>query len=173
MHTERAVISCATVDRTTSKMKKFEISEKRYLVLKKDEIKLFEDGTTKSATFVFSRWAQFVEYFDEIDNSLGKLIKGETDVKLQLHIGGGWFVSVTSGFRCVDVRKFFITPSNEIKATKSGFAIRLPEWDRIKEVAKDMKENHPKIAEAQPCWTRLGHFTPEGATACRECNPFG
>ena len=65
--------------------KKFQISEKRYLVVKKDEIRLFEDGTLKAATFTFPRWAQFVENFGEIDDAVAKLTKNESDVKLKLH----------------------------------------------------------------------------------------
>ena len=154
-------------------MTKFQVSEKRYIVVKKNEIKLFEDGTSKAATFILSRWAQFVENFAEIDDAVTKLMKGETDVKLQMHIGGAWFVSVTSGFRCVDVRKFYVTPGGETKATRTGIAIRLSEWDRVKDIAGEIKEKNKKIAEAQPCWTSADHFNQEGAMGCRECNPFG
>jgi hypothetical protein len=107
--------------------KKFEVSERRYVVLKKHEIRLFEDGTRKMATFSYPRWAQFVEYFDEIDNAVAKLIKGEEEVKLQLHVGAAWYVSVTTGFRCIDLRKFFRAQDGAIKPTKTGFAIHLTE----------------------------------------------
>lgn len=154
-------------------MTKFQVSEKRYVVVKKNEIKLFEDGTSKAATFIFSRWAQFVENFAEIDGAVAKLVSGETDVKLQLHIGGAWFVSVTSGFRCIDVRKFYVAPGGETKATRTGIAIRLSEWDRVKDIASELKEKNKKIADAQPCWTNADHYNQDGAIACRDCNPFG
>ena len=151
--------------------KKFELSDKRLLVIRKDEVKLFEDGTTKLATFTFPRWAQFVELFTEIDDAVAKLMGGATDVKLKLHIGGTWFVSVTTGFRCIDVRKFYAVPGGDTKPTRSGFAIRLSEWDRVKDVACQMKEK--KLVNVQPCWTNAEHFNQEGAIACTECNPFG
>jgi hypothetical protein len=53
----------------------FEVSEKRFVVVKDDEIRLFEDGSNKVATFSYPRWAQFVEFFDEIDNAVNKLIR--------------------------------------------------------------------------------------------------
>jgi hypothetical protein len=81
----------------------FEVSEKRFVVVKDDEIRLFKDGSNKVATFNYPRWAQFVESFDEIDNAINKLIIEE--VKLRLHIGASWYVSVTTGYRCVDIRK--------------------------------------------------------------------
>jgi len=154
-------------------MTKFQVNEKRFVVVKKGEIKLYEDGSPKAATFIFSRWAQFVENFAEIDDAVAKLASEETDVKLQLHIGGAWFVSVTSGFRCVDVRKFYVAAGGETKATRTGIAIRLSEWDRVKDIASEIKAKHKKIAEVQPCWKSADHFNQEGAIACPECNPFG
>jgi hypothetical protein len=65
----------------------FEVSEKRFVVVKDDEIRLFEDGSNKVATFSYPRWAQFIEFFDEIDNAVNKLIREEEEVKLRLHIG--------------------------------------------------------------------------------------
>lgn len=152
--------------------KKYDIGEKRFLVVKKDELKLFEDGSNKWATFTLPRWAWFVGYFDEIDQNVAKVMAREQDVKLQLHIGGGWFVSVTSGIWCVDVRKFYNLPGVGVKPTKTGIALRMYEWARLKEVAKEVKSQNPKVADAQPCWTEADHFNQEGAIACSECNPF-
>ena len=132
-----------------------------------------EDGSHKMATFNYPRWSWFVEHFEEINNALSKLVKGEEEVKLKLHIGGGWYVSVATGYRCVDVCKYFLAQDGTVKPTRKGFAIRLPEWDRVKKIANDIKEQYPKIAEAQPCWTQSDHFNQEGAMMCSECNPFG
>jgi hypothetical protein len=64
----------------------FEVGEKRFVVVKDDEIRLFEDGSNRAAAFSYSPWAQFVEFFDEIDSAVDKLVKGE-EVKLRLHVG--------------------------------------------------------------------------------------
>jgi hypothetical protein len=153
--------------------KKFVVGEKRYLVLKKNEIKLFEDKTTKVATFTYSRWAWFISFFTEIDEAVAKLVVGERDVKLQLSIGGGWYVSVTSGYRCVDVRKFYWLPGVGEKPTKTGLALRLNEWAKVQQIAREIAEKHPALAAAQPCWMGEDHQNPEGALNCNECNPFG
>jgi hypothetical protein len=153
--------------------KRFDIGEKRYVVVKKDEIRLFEDGSNKSATFTFSRWAWFVGHFGEIDDCVAKVVAKEAGVKLQLHIGGGWYVSVSSDYYCVDIRKFYRLPGVGVKPTKTGIALRLHEWTRLKAVVVEIRHRHPKIAEAQPCWTQEDHFNQEGAMACSECNPFG
>ena len=53
-------------------------------------------------------------------------------MKLHIHIGGGWYVLVTSGYWCIDVRKFYMARDNNIKPTRKGFAIRINEWDGVK-----------------------------------------
>jgi hypothetical protein len=153
--------------------KKFEFGDRRYVIVKKDEIRLFEDGSPKLALFSYSRWAHFTEYFEQIDDALAKLMKADEHVKLQIHVGGAWYVSVTTGFQCVDVRRFYLALGGEIKPSKTGLAIRLTEWNRVKDIARRLKESNSKIAEAQPCWTTADHFNQEGAMACPECNPFG
>lgn len=153
--------------------KKFEVGDRRYVVVKKDEIRLFEDGSNKSATFTYSRWAHFVEQFDLIDECVAKVVAKEDGVQLQRHIGGGWYVSVTSGFFCVDIRKFYHLPGTGVRPTKTGIALRFYEWSRLKAAATEMRHRHPKIADAQPCWTGADHFNQEGAMMCAECNPFG
>jgi hypothetical protein len=151
--------------------KSFEVSEKRFVVVKDDEIRLFEDGSNKVATFRYPRWAQFVEFFDEIDNAVNKLIREE--VKLRLHIGASWYVSVATGYRCVDNRKCYMAQDGAVKPTKTGIALRLYEWSRLLEVVKDIKEKHSKVAQAHPCWTQTDHFNQEGAMMCVEYNSFG
>jgi hypothetical protein len=101
-----------------------------------------------------------------------KLVKDE-EVKLRLHVGAARYVSVTSGYRCVDIRKYYLARDGAIKPTKTGIALRLFEWSRLKETVKEIKEKHPKVARAQPYWTRADHFNQEGAMMCVECNPFG
>jgi hypothetical protein len=46
-------------------------------------------------TFTVCRWAPFVEFFDQIDQTVAKLVDGQREVKLQFHVVAGWYVSVT------------------------------------------------------------------------------
>jgi hypothetical protein len=76
----------------SKRRKKFEVGERRFPVLKKDEVKRFERGPPKMATFALCRWAQFVEFFDEIVQSVTKLVDSQQEVKLQLHVVADWYV---------------------------------------------------------------------------------
>jgi hypothetical protein len=173
-----SVVSFSNVDvvcyETNAKTpKKLGIDERRFLVLKKDEMKIFKRRSLKMATFTLSRWAQFIDFFHEIDQSVAKLVDGQQEVKLQLHVGAGRCVIVTSGYCCVDIRKFCSVTCVGIRPTESGIALRLSEWSRVKEVAKLLNEKIPAVAEAQPCWTGSDHYNQEGAIVCGKCYPYG
>ena len=81
-------------------------------------------------------------------------------------------MSVNSGFKCVDIRKFYKALDGTIKPTRTGIALRLDEWERFKQIVREIKDQHPKIAEIEPCWTGSDYFNQEGALMCSECNPF-
>ena len=73
-----------------------------------------DNGTKKAAVFTPARWASFLLCLGEIDNQLCRLSQGE-DVAYCTHYGGGWHVSLTKGFRCVDLRKFYV-PGDDLQA---------------------------------------------------------
>jgi len=53
------------------------------------------------------RWVCFCQSLTEINIAVQQLDEVGREVKLWSHIGGGHYVSVTSGYRCVDFRKWF------------------------------------------------------------------
>ena len=87
-------------------------------------------------------------------------------------MGGGWYVSVTSAVFCLDIRRFYLAQDGSIKPTKEGFAIRVREWSRVKQLVDVIKSSNQKVADAQPCWTQEDHFNQDGAMNCFECNLF-
>jgi hypothetical protein len=59
-----------------------------------------------------------------------------------------------------------------VRPTKLGIALRLSEWNRLKEVAKVLNEKFSAVADAQfdvPALTLA--FNQTGAITCGECNP--
>jgi hypothetical protein len=75
-------------------------------MLKKAEFMIFEHGSPNMVTFSLCRCSS--SFFDENDQSIAKLVEGQQEIKLQLHVGAGWCVSITTGYRCVDIRKFIV-----------------------------------------------------------------
>jgi len=81
--------------------------------------------------------AQFRLDFDEIDAQVIAVHKNANEndppVNYRQHISGGCYVSVTTGFKCVDFRQFYMPyGKTEVKPTRKGIALRLTEWDQMK-----------------------------------------
>jgi len=86
----------------------FDIGNNRLLTTAKkyDQLCIEEKGSVKSAAFTPSRWASFLLCLDEINSQVEKLVAGE-NIAYRCHYGGGWCLSVTSGFACVDLRQLY------------------------------------------------------------------
>lgn len=165
----RAVSKMALTKTIAEQIKKYDFGEKCSITLTKQSVRIVDDEKEKSIELPLKRWASFLTCLPEIEDSLNKLRKAEF-VKYKEHIGGGWFVSVTTGFPCVDVRRFYMPMIGfEEKATKSGLAIRLREWHNFVAVVHAMKKENPQLAEIQPCGL---HHNQEEAMRCAECYPF-
>ena len=120
---------------------------------------IFEEGADKKiATFTPARWAQFVLILDEIGDNVKSLSVPQSNVRYQNHIGGRWYVSITAGFKCVDIRQFYWHREKGPAPSKRGIALRLPEWKCLTEIISHIHLQHPTLAEAEPCWASPNHY---------------
>jgi len=107
-------------------------------------------------------------------NDKVKAILQEKDVKYRHHIGGACYVSVTTGYRCVDFRKFFVADGEmEPKPTRRGIALRIREWEQMPQLIQKINEKNPELGTAFQCYVQDDHNNQMGALECRECHPFG
>jgi hypothetical protein len=101
-------------------------ANRRVVVYKKDGefyVTIEEPGSTvKSVTLPAKRWAVLIAVEPQIDHAVSCL-EAKQYVKFNYHIGGGYYVSVTTGFLCVDIRQFYYKDSP--RATKHGIALNL------------------------------------------------
>jgi len=92
-------------------------------------------------------------------------------VSYRQHIGGGHYVSVTTGIPCVDFRKLYVPYGpQQVKPTKKGIALRLSEWADMRNLVETINTDHPAVATALPCYMNTDHL--EAPFQCRECLPF-
>jgi hypothetical protein len=121
---------------------------------------IFEEGADKKiAKFTPQRWAQFVLILDEIAENVKSLSIMDSKVTFRNHIGGKWYVSVTVGFKCVDIREFYWHREEKRPApSKRGIALRLPEWTCLTELISHLHLQHPELAAAEPCWAGQDHY---------------
>ena len=152
----------------------YNISESRVLSTYKDPnsglIIFIEDLVSlKKVEIPAKRWVALIRHMDNIDSAVKELVEDKY-VKLETHIGGLWYVSVTTGFRCVDLRKFYIPYGTcEPKPTRNGIALRLPEWQMFKQIVKQLHVDNPKLNDIVPCFEQLDHQNLDGAMSCPEC----
>ena len=103
----------------------------------------------------FCRWAQFNQIFDEIDAKVTALVNKET-VKYRRHIGAGHYVSVTTGFNCVDFRRFYIPyRQSEAKPMRTGIALHLREWSEMRKLIDTVNNDFPALATGLDWYLQL------------------
>jgi hypothetical protein len=128
--------------------------------------------TKKGVTFNLKRFASFMHKMDQINDQVEKLVIGD-DVDYKVHLGGGIFTTVKSGYKCVNIRKYFL-PMNcsEPIPTRMGISLRLGEWDKLKEAVLELCFIEPELINVVPCYNEITHMNLLFAIECRECNPF-
>jgi hypothetical protein len=152
-------------------MSSYELGVNRVLDVCKDGASygvLIKDNVSSAESVLTGvRWATFVSYVDEINKEVEKLKEGDKFSYVQ-HIGGGWHVSVTSGYRCVDLRRFYLNSEGQTKPTRHGIALRLHEWAKLLDVIKQLPADVPELFEIKPCF----HEELSDWLKCHECFPF-
>jgi len=117
------------------------------------------------------RWAQFRHSIPGIETNVKTLIE-DKPVSYRHPIGGGYYVSVTSGFNCIDIQKFFPSLRTDEQPTRRGLALRLHEWMDMKKIIENVDSKYYELCTALPCYLRESHQNQFGALECSECNPF-
>ena len=89
---------------------------------------------------------------DEVNAQLNSLSQSR-DVTYCNHYGGGWQISVTTGYRCVDRRKWYVPFSKtDCKPTINlGIALRLSEWFTFKQMVERLHRDYPDV-NYTPCF---------------------
>ena len=161
---------------------KFAFADGRYLVysifrgLEKIHVRQYNSENNKEfptkigITLSPSRFCLFYTSLDEITEAVD-LLKRKKLVDFKKHMGGGIYVTAKSGFACVNIRKYFKVEDSE-KPTKIGIAVRLPEFAKLVECAKELAKCYPALVSADLICANQ-HFNQMDLFNCRECQPFG
>ena len=157
------------VKRAATSDKTYMFTDNRCIRLAKDTVAISDLVKNNTIELTHQRFVTLMLNVKEIEESLRKLCAAEF-VKHQEHIGGGWYVSVTTGFACVDIRKFFQPAfTYEERPTRAGFAIRISEWLAFVDAARLMMGENAFLTEILPCGN---HLSAANALECKECYPF-
>ncbi|XP_069109811.1 uncharacterized protein [Argopecten irradians] len=98
-----------------------------------------EDGTTfptkKGIALNPTRWKRLVDRCSgTIDDTIEKVKKGEL-VDIKLHLGGNLYVSINSGYGCVNIRRWYMPKDEDggLVPTRQGIALNFEQWDKLKD----------------------------------------
>ncbi len=72
-------------------------------------------------------WSAFRAEIENIEEAVKQMCERQY-VKYFHHLGEDWYVSVTTGFRCVDFRRFYKCAGDKLLPRRQGIALRLDEW---------------------------------------------
>ena len=73
-------------------------------------------------------------------------------VSVKLHLGGGWHLSLSPGFACVDFRKFYQHRDKSIKPTRTGISLTFAECDALMNAAVTISNELDGFKAILPCW---------------------
>ena len=129
--------------------------------------------TKKGVSLTCMRWKELLFHAADIDEAVENVVNNRSEnFTLRKHIGGNFYVTVQNGFPTVDIRKFFMPPGKEeLVATRKGIALKISEWEVLKERRSLVEFNVPELANVMRCMDRGDHMNQEGAIQCLECNP--
>jgi len=122
------------------------------------------------------RWAAFRHVVDDTDKSVRAILSGDQNVQFLHHIGGAYYVSVNSGCRCVNLRKWFhpLDSAGDIKPTKKRLSLHLDEWSSLCNLVDVINKTYTSLDSTQPCYYSDDHMNQLGRlhVNCTECHPF-
>ena len=107
-HRERTSTTTLKMSKFASMRKHFNLGAGRLLFAQKKgsvyQIKIYEMGSdNRYVDFSIVRWASFGRAIDEAQNAIYEIYTNP-QLKFQHHIGGGYYISVSANFKCVDIR---------------------------------------------------------------------
>ena len=131
------------------------LSEGRSVRVTTNLIVLEDEVQAKFVSFNFQKLSKIMEAVHAVDESIEKM-KNYEDSNLRIDIAGNWYLTMTTGVKCVDIRRWFRVEKN-YRPSKNGMALRLSEWQLFKQRVKTIHQLRPDIAAVTPCYRQQDH----------------
>ena len=102
----------------------------------------------KHVTLTTKHWARLMSIREKVDIEVREVNRQMRQVAYRAHIGDLYYVSVTTGYGCVDIRRFYIPyglESEYVRPTRNGLGLCLDEWAYLLELLPTIHEQHPEL----------------------------
>jgi len=121
----------------------------RVLTIKAGNVKITSTSMPdKHVTLTTKCWAHFMSICKKVDNEAREVNRQMRPVAYRAHIDELYYMSLTSGYGSVDIRRFYIPyglASENVHPTRSGINLRLDEWAHLLELLPYIHEQHPEL----------------------------
>ena len=129
-----------------------------------DEEKVTREGVRLN----ISRFIMILHNIETVEHALVKIMKGEPDVDIKIHIGGSYYMSCNSPYRSVGIRMWKTGSNGELFPTKVGLTLNSKEFQEFSKYGNKNFSDRMELFTYIPCLLqpdREGHnkFT------CVEC----
>lgn len=138
------------------------------------DIRKYEDSTIptiKGVSLNCKRWNKLMRLGAKIDKAFDDMRHGNIAdgcVLVKEHIGGKFYVTMTTPYRICDIRKTFRDSTGELRFTKKGVGLKLDNWTTLKKCESDMINAIPQLDTDRYCM----HQNQGEIEYCVECNEF-
>ena len=129
----------------------FTLSERQDHVLKVEagDVKITSTSMPeKHVTLTTKRWVHLMSIREKVDIETREVNCQMRPVAYRAHIGNLYYVSVTTGYGCVDIRCFYVSyglASEYVRPTRNGIGLCLDEWAHLLELLPTIHEQHPEL----------------------------
>jgi len=85
-------------------------------------------------TLTTNHWMRLMSIHQQINIELEQFHHRTRLVAYCAHIGDRYYMSVTSRYNCVDIRRFYIPyglPCGQVRPSRSGLVLRLDKWSHL------------------------------------------
>jgi len=102
----------------------------------------------KHVTLTTKHQSRFMSICEEVDIEAREVNCQTRPVAYRAHTGELYYVSVTSGYGSVDIRRFSVPyglASENVHPTRNGIGLRLDEWAHLLKLLPTIHEQHPEL----------------------------
>lgn len=129
---------------------------------------LYDKTPTKNGiSLTLQRCNELFSSLSHIDIAVQQMELNQ-DTFYRRHIGGNWYVTVQSGFKCVDIRQFWLPDGEtDIRATRKGISLNFQQYKELKNGLGILPSFVPELYGVIPCYRVPDH----DQKTCKECTP--
>ena len=98
-----------------------------------------EGELQKIASFTLPKWKLFCDNLERMQKAVKNYTTRGREGAFRLHLGSNQYVHITTGFACVDIRRWYVSPTTaKLLSSKNGIALKLDDFQELCDRLKDL-----------------------------------